>query len=706
MFVGRSGEFERLSQMLRGEPGGATAAVVTGDAGIGKTRLLAEVIQATPDVLVLAGGCLPLSESLPYGAVTDALTVLTRASIRPVLDRALSRCPPFVHGQMAALVPALSGQASAPSGGAADRARMFAAVRELLVALGAEGRTALVIEDLHWADSGTLDLLTFLLSGQATGIALVVTSRRDELGAENAALDWLGTASRLPAVERIALDPLSKDNVEALVMALVATEPGGTFVADVVRRGEGNPFFTEQLVAAAKDVASPPAALPGVPPEVAAMLLGRIRSVGRDATEVASALAVAARALAEPELAPCVDESVDVAAGLRDLLDAHLVETAEYDRYRLRHALLEDAVRTTLLASQQQLLHSRVGHVLARRGDTPPVEMAAHWRGAGDAVEEARWSMAAARHAESVFAWREASLAWRRAWDLYRAMPAAEDSPVHVREAAVACVANARRADDDAVFLDVAQRALHDDVVTSDAQATAMVLRLYGYRLTLTDVSAGIAAQQRAVSLFESVGAPSSEWAHTLMFLVTSKTWNRATTGTEDAELARAAAIAAEVGDPEVLLELAADRAMDLIGAGRVQEGLSRMAEIAQRRDEGGVGTAPLFAYVGLTDTYLWTLRLSEGIATGDRGLAWALETGHREEYWFSLLAANLVDCLLLAGNVEEARRQVNAYQLPDLTEAGWPLYLLRAELDLRDGDPASSVRLTEKLAGSEVQQR
>ena len=110
-FVGRYGERERLAGVLRGDPGSAAAAMVTGDAGIGKSRLLAEIDGAVPDVAVLVGSCLPLSESLPYGAITDAFDPLTGPAGGPVLDRALRRCAPFVAPQIAALIPAMSPEA-------------------------------------------------------------------------------------------------------------------------------------------------------------------------------------------------------------------------------------------------------------------------------------------------------------------------------------------------------------------------------------------------------------------------------------------------------------------------------------------------------------------------------------------------------------------------------------------------------------------
>ena len=139
------------------------------------------------------------------------------------------------------------------------------------------------------------------------------------------------------------------------------------------------------------------------------MLLSRVRSVGSAATESLRALAVAARPITEDELTVCVGTGVDVAPALRELLDAHLVAPAADDRYRLRHALLEDTVAATLLASQRASLHAGIAAVLAARAGESPAEVATHWARAGNRVEEARWSVEAARHAEGVYAWPEAS---------------------------------------------------------------------------------------------------------------------------------------------------------------------------------------------------------------------------------------------------------------------------------------------------------
>ena len=419
-FVGRRAEAAVLSAAFDGTGHGVV--LVTGDAGIGKSRLVAEVIAAVPGVLVLAGAALPLSESLPYGPVVDALAPLGAGPGRPLLDRALSRCPPYVGRQLAGLLPSLSVDPPAPPVPAAeDRSRLLHAVRDLLAALGSERRTVLVVEDLHWSDLATRDLLTFLVRAVPPGVAVVLTSRLGELAVGDPLLDWLADVSRLPGVETVALSALPPEESLALVAALAGPAPADSLVDDVLRRGEGSPFFLEQLVAAAR-AAAPAGASDEVPAGIGRLLGNRLRSVSGPASEVAAALAVAGRPLSEPELAACIG-AADVAPALRELVDARLVAAAEDGRYRLRHALLEDTVRSMLLASQRARLHAAAGAVLAARGTESAAEVAVHFARAGDLPREAHWSVAAARQAESMFAWSAAAASWLRVWDLWDSLP-------------------------------------------------------------------------------------------------------------------------------------------------------------------------------------------------------------------------------------------------------------------------------------------
>jgi DNA-binding CsgD family transcriptional regulator len=696
-FVGRRGEMERLGRVLRGDAGAAGVVVVTGDAGIGKTRLLAEVIQATPDVLVLAGGCLPMTEPLPYGAVSDALASLVQPERRPVLDRALSRCAPYVRPEITALIPALLDDTAASSHSAADRTRLFAAVRDLFGALGAQRRTVLAVEDLHWADEGTLDLLMYLVRGMPDGAALVMTSRRDELAAGDRTFDWLGSTVRVRGVESLALTALSNEDVETLVTSLVDGEALPSFMADVLRRGEGNPFFTEQLVVAAHDAAPTVEVPAGVPAGVEPMLLSRIRSVSTAATEVAAALSVASRPLAEPELTACTDSGVDVVEGLRELLDAHLAEESEAGRYRLRHALLEEAVRGTLLASGRQHLHAAVAQVLAGRGGESPAEIAAHWARAEDRGEEARWSAEAARHTEKMYAWREASLFWRRVWQLWAHLDEQHRPQVAYPEVVARCVRAVALADDVPSLLSLVREALIDERVTADDHATGQLLTEYGDNLSFSDVSAAVLALEEAVAAFDRTGRPSADQARALEMLVSVKFAKPAAlTGTEEAELARASAIAQEVGAVDCLVRIASRRGSLLLRDGHVDDGLAALTagmQLARSADVNESATS-----VNLADSYFWLLRPGEGLDVGQRGMEHMRARGFEGTLSFGLLVNTTLQCLFLLGDCAGAAKMLAEHLSHDLTAYGWPLHMARAQLAICSGEDTWPVPRVEDI--------
>ncbi len=580
---------------------------------------------------------------------------------------------------------------------------------DLLGALGTDRRTALVVEDLHWADSGTFDLLTFLVRGHLpTGTCLVITSRRDELAPDDRVLDWLASTVRLPEVEEVTLVPLSSADIEMLVASLVGDEPAVSLFADVLRRGEGNPFFTEQLVAAARD-AAPPLEVPArVPPGVAEMLLSRVRSMSVTEAEVAAVLAIAARPLTEAELAACLGSGVDVAAGLRQMLDSHLAEAASHDTYRLRHALLEDTVRATLLFSQEAALHARVAAALGTRGGEAAGEVAAHWGRAGRRVEEARWSVAAAGYAEGLFAWREASASWRRVWELWSSLSDDELPDVGLPDVVVACVRNAWKVDlssDSAEsFLDLAREAMADERVRDDDYAAGQLLYAYGQRLGMTDQAAGGSALEEAVARFERAGRPSAEHAFAISWLVSRRLLDGTTTGTEDDDLARATEIAEQGGDLGPILDMVAVRAAWLNQGDGFERAIALLEKARKRAIDSGAGSEAgagrVAVAVAATHCYLCLLRLHDGIGAGREGIAQGLRDGQRESIDFSFLVANTVDCLLLRGDTEEAAALTAGHHVPEVTVNGWAVWMARAELDMLAGHFVEALLHVEQVDG------
>ena len=153
-------------------------------------------------------------------------------------------------------------------------------------------------------------------------------------------------------------------------------------------------------------------------------------------------------------------------------------------------------------------------------------------------------------------------------------MSADERPDIEVTDAVVGCVVAAYRSDD-GTFMRLAENALADPRVTTNDQATGQLLRLYGDRQGISDVSAGLATLERAVLLFDRAGKPCAEQVRALQRFVHAKTRNGRTTGNEAAEMARARSIAEQIGEKYVQLELASDRGVVQLEAGLVDDGLT-----------------------------------------------------------------------------------------------------------------------------------
>jgi AAA ATPase domain len=351
-FVGRESELSRLLGALGGD---ARLVLIVGDAGVGKTRFVGEgIARATAMGMVMVRGeCLPLSGTLPLLPVADALSEVGRLQGGALLAAALDVAPAYVRDEVGRLLPAISQSGrTAPDDreGEWSRERLFAGVAELLAAVSRRSRSGvgLVVEDVHWADSATLDCLTFVArAGRREGMRLVVTCRGDERLAEHVAA-WLAQVRAGAGVEEIRLGPLSRSEVAGQVTGLTTGAVSPRVLDELYARAEGNPFFTEQLVAAAQ--AGEPQGGPRVPAELpvrlAELLTARAARCAGNGRAVLEALAVAGRPLTEALLGEVTGLDTDaVRQGLRELAAARLLaEDTPDGGHRPRHALLAAAV--------------------------------------------------------------------------------------------------------------------------------------------------------------------------------------------------------------------------------------------------------------------------------------------------------------------------------------------------------------------------
>jgi hypothetical protein len=390
-------------------------------------------------------------------------------------------------------------------------------VAELLGAVAARSGVCLVVEDVHWADSSTLDCLTFLGGAGGLGaVTLVVTCRSDEAPLDPPVVGWLAHARGGRGMEEIRLPRLSEDEAAELVAGLLGAPPAARVAAGLYARAEGNPFFTEQLVAAMLAGA----AEGELPARLAELPAARAGRCGGDGRAVLAALAVARRPLTEDQLGGVSGLAAEaVRRGLGELATARLLaDTAGQQGHRPRHALLDEAVAAGLLPGERVVLHERTARQLeAAGGDSLAAEAASHWQAAGRAAGELPARVAAARGAERVFGYAEAAAHWERAIELSQALPGVEGTAgVGLPRLYVRAIDAAVLSGDTQHASVLAEEAYRRFAGHPDHATAAIIHQRAGYLRGLHAVGAESGLMEKALELFE-LGTPSAEHAEALL---------------------------------------------------------------------------------------------------------------------------------------------------------------------------------------------
>ncbi|GGZ78084.1 MULTISPECIES: ATP-binding protein [Streptomyces rochei group] len=426
--VGREDELARLTGVLeRARAGEARAVLIAGDAGVGKTRTLDEVAgrAAAAGTTVLTGHCVDLGDvGLPYLPFTEILGVLAAderfaavLAAHPVADRLLGAGPQDAEGR---------------DGTTRSRLRLFEDVAALLAELSDVAPLLLVLEDLHWADQSSRDLLRFLLSrgvlqrpaGGARGhrVALFASYRADDLHRRHPLRPLLAELVRLPSVERLELRPLPDGDVARLVRSLRERPLPEATVHRIVERAEGNAFYAEELVAATD------APVHGVPSGLADVLLIRFEQLSETAQQVLRTAAVAGRRVGHELLRAAVGlPEEELESALREALGRQLLVSDDGDTYSFRHALAREAVYADLLPGERARLHGAFARLLGgpdRRSDSA-AERAHHHRESHDLPQALAASLEAADHAQRIGAPAEELRHLEAALDLWSAVDAA-----------------------------------------------------------------------------------------------------------------------------------------------------------------------------------------------------------------------------------------------------------------------------------------
>jgi len=406
-FVGRERELDLLIETVTRPP---AVAIVEGEAGIGKTRLVREAL-ASPALSRrrrLVGRCRPVHGGFPFGAFVEALRgldcELLSGSLSPVV------------GALAPLLPELAPQLPPCPELSANplvmRHRTFRAFQELL---GALAPAVLVVEDLHWADQSSVELLELLLSTPPAGLALILTFRRQEL---DAGTPTLALAARVPGNvprEMISLSVLNQEEVRDLAGAILTPgEVSEQLVHDLHGRTAGLPFALEEVIQSLRDREQlvfregrwrcGELGSLDVPPAIGDSVRQRLARLGADARRIAEAVTVLGAPAAEEPIGKVARLLPSRSrAGLSLALASGLVQEVEEGLFGLRHPLAEQAVYEGIPSPQRRTLHLRAARVLeADREPDSLVRIAVHFKKAGRVRLWLRYAEQAATAAASI----------------------------------------------------------------------------------------------------------------------------------------------------------------------------------------------------------------------------------------------------------------------------------------------------------------
>lgn len=432
-FVGRSEEMQRLHRSL----GGCRLVEIVGESGIGKTRLVSELVKHLgPEATVSWGRCNAdgLGSYLPF---VEVIRHISSQVATADLEAALGG-----RGELTRLVPEVTtrvGSLAAPTRAEADSEErmLFEAVSRFLARWCP---MVLVIDDLHWADSASLALLAYLVRDyQLSGLVVVVTARPTDLSERASAV--LADLAREVETDRIHVLGLPSAQLEELVTDLVGSTPPPPMVESVQSATDGNPFFAEELTVHLLDtefVLDPVTGLlqgdgprrAGVPERIRDMVARRLLSLSTDGTELTSVGAVIGRefdlSLAGSALGLSGPSLVDAADDV--LLSGMIVETGP-GRLAFSHAMLRDAVGARLSHVRRAALHRAVAQAMEEQASSVGLraaELARHWAAVAEvdpaaSVSAATWAVRAGDQALAAAAAEEAIACYEQAVDLWSA---------------------------------------------------------------------------------------------------------------------------------------------------------------------------------------------------------------------------------------------------------------------------------------------
>jgi DNA-binding CsgD family transcriptional regulator/tetratricopeptide (TPR) repeat protein len=657
-FVGRVEELQVLEAARRRAATTEPAVVlVGGEAGVGKTRLVAELTArcATDGMRVLYGGCVPVGgDGLPYAPVVEALRALPNEL---GLDAVRELAGPSWR-ELARLLPSL-GEPEAGSAGQAAQARLFELLLGLLARLSQQTPVALVVEDLHWADQSTRDLLAFLVRNLRRERMLAVFTYRSDEPRTDRLGPWLAELDRGGPVQRLELSRLDRGETAAQLVGILGAAPAVDLVDGVFARSQGNPFFTEELLESVR------AGSGTLTTTMRDLLQGRIEALPGPARQVLRVAAVAGRQVSHPLLAAVagLDEG-RLDGALREAVAHQLLVTRPgEDGYEFRHALLREVAEADLLPGERARLHADYARALTERPEAAGVspallagELAVHWDAAGELTRALPARVQAGLAAERARALAEAASHYGRALVLWDRVP----NPGRPTE--LDRIDLFVRTADATAFTGAVQRAVEllehglaqVDRGAEPVRGAVLLARLGDHRRVAGDEAGALAAFEQAERLLAGT-PPSAERARVLAAhayaLGLSLRPKEAIRRSEEA-VACARAVGARLEEAKALRVLAGD----LAALGQPDRAITLALEARAIAEDLDDAETIIGTYQVVTFALKLVGRQRDALEKAQQGYQRARELG-LERATGSFVANNLADSLLHTGRWTECER-------------------------------------------------
>jgi DNA-binding CsgD family transcriptional regulator len=687
-FVGRVEELGVLEvAMVRAASSEPAVVLLGGEAGVGKTRLVAELVArcAGDATRVLWGGCVPVADgALPYAPIVEVVrALLAELGVEPVRRLVGPSWP-----ELARLLPAL-GEPHATG---------------LVGRLGELTPLVLIVEDLHWADRSTRDLLAFLARNlRRERVLLVLTYRSDETGRARLG-SYLAELDRAGPAQRLELPRFARAETQAQLTGILAAAPTTELVEAVFARSEGNPFFTEELLQAMRPGSG------ALPETLRDLLQGRVEALPEPARHVLRVAAVAGRRVSHRLLAAVAGLSDQEQTEALRVAVAHqlLVTRLGEDGYEFRHALLQEAVYTGLLPGERARVHATLATAIAAHPDwtggtaaTVAAELAYHWQAAGELERALPATIEAGVQAGLTFAFAEARRFYEHALELWARVPrAAELAPIDRVTLLERAAEAAHLVDDVPRAAELLREAFHEVDGDADPVHAGLLHERLGRYLWMSADQAALTAYEEAVRLVPAE-PPSAERARVLAGYAELLGVRRATAKSRqvaEEALATARRVGARREEGRALGSIAdALIEADVDGAIALLRDARRIAE--EQADVDGVGWASLQLAVLME----LTGRLEEALAAALQGAEASRRLG--AAFWDEWLLGSAAFLEFLLGRWDEADRHFHAALERDRLTGpkGVHTRLRRARLDIARGDFAAARRLLLEAGGLAV---